>query len=567
MGSRRPPGAVQLSRLPSGIQRAAARRLEKMQEHGSAADLVFLKERALERARRREDMVKFLDEGTGPLGPRVQRLAEICRVSGRTVRRWLYRHRESPGVTTLVPDRRGPRLGLRRLSAAQENTITDVIEAWTRRQERLPIAWIVEECARRCKTAALPVPSRNTIAGRLRDRGISSLKDGKDITSSVSARPSPRPTKPLELVQIDHTLVDIMVVDEIERESMGRPWVTIAFDVATRVVLAFILSLNPPSAAAVGLALAMAGLPKDRWLKDRGLKVRWAPYGLPMTLHLDNGAEFHSVALKRGCERYGIRLDYRPPGRPHYGGHIERYLGTLMRRIHGLAGTTMSNPAQRGKYASEAKASMTMAELEKWMALEIAGRYHQQVHRGLHAIPAQVWDRTIKHRRRPVITNPARFVIDFLPAEVRRITKNGFQLGLIRYWDPLLNQMFPIGTRVLVRYDPRDLSKVYVPSTGVAEYLDVPYADLRRPPITRAELERARSILTEKGERHPTEDQIFAVTAAQRRIEDTSRQKTRRARRNTERRPPIANKVSKSAGSKSAVDYSRPVIPYKGEEW
>jgi len=238
-----------------------------------------------------------------------------------------------------------------------------------------------------------------------------------------------------------------------------------------------------------------------------------------------------------------------------------------MRRIHGLPGTTMSNPAQRGKYASEAKASMTMAELEKWMALEIAGRYHQQVHRGLHAIPAQVWDRIIKHKPRPVIANPTRFVIDFLPAEVRRITKNGFQLGLIRYWDPLLNQMFPIGTRVLVRYDPRDLSKVYVPSTGVAEYLDVPYADPRRPPITRAELERARSILTEKGERHPTEDQIFAVTAAQRRIEDTSRQKTRRARRNTERRPAAANKLSKRDGSKSAVDYSRPVIPYKGEEW
>jgi hypothetical protein len=90
MGRRRPPGAVQLSRLPSGIQRAASRRLEKMQERGSAADLMFLKERALDRARRREDMVKFLDEGTGPLGPRVQRLAEICRVTGRSVRRWLY---------------------------------------------------------------------------------------------------------------------------------------------------------------------------------------------------------------------------------------------------------------------------------------------------------------------------------------------------------------------------------------------------------------------------------------------------------------------------------------------
>jgi hypothetical protein len=46
---------------------------------------------------------------------------------------------------------------------------------------------------------------------------------------------------------MDHTLVDIMVVDEVHRQSMGRPWVTIAFDLATRVVLGFVLNLNPPS--------------------------------------------------------------------------------------------------------------------------------------------------------------------------------------------------------------------------------------------------------------------------------------------------------------------------------
>jgi putative transposase len=365
---------------------------------------------------------------------------------------------------------------------------------------------------------------------------------------------------------MDHTLVDIMVVDEVHRRSMGRPWVTIAFDVATRVVLGFVLSLHPPSAASVGLALAMAGLPKERWLKDKKLDVRWLPYGIPQVLHLDNGAEFHSLALRRGCERYGIRLEYRPPGRPHYGGHIERYLGTLMRRIHGLPGTTMSNPAQRGKYPSEAKASMTLAELERWMALEIAGRYHHQVHRGLHAIPAQVWDRAIQNRRRRTIDDPGRFIIDFLPAEMRRITKNGFQLGLIRYWDPLLTRLFPIGTEVLVRFDPRDLSAVFVPSPNAAEYLRVPYADLRRPPITLAELERARTILTEQGERRPTEEQIFATTTMQRRIEDESRRQSRTARRNAARRPKDS-KTSQPSPSKAPVDYSRPAIPYKGEEW
>jgi hypothetical protein len=36
------------------------------------------------------------------------------------------------------------------------------------------------------------------------------------------------------LVQIDHTLVDVIVVDEIERKPIGRPWLTLVVDVATR---------------------------------------------------------------------------------------------------------------------------------------------------------------------------------------------------------------------------------------------------------------------------------------------------------------------------------------------
>jgi hypothetical protein len=70
----------------------------------------------------------------------------------------------------------------------------------------------VEECARLCKAGALPVPGRNTIAARLRGRGISSLKNGEVITATVGARPSPRATKPLELVQMDHNPPSTTVV-------------------------------------------------------------------------------------------------------------------------------------------------------------------------------------------------------------------------------------------------------------------------------------------------------------------------------------------------------------------
>jgi transposase InsO family protein len=49
---------------------------------------------------------------------------------------------------------------------------------------------------------------------------------------------------PLERVQIDHTRIDVVVVNEGDRLPIGRPWLTLAIDVASRVVLGFSVSLE-----------------------------------------------------------------------------------------------------------------------------------------------------------------------------------------------------------------------------------------------------------------------------------------------------------------------------------
>jgi putative transposase len=64
---------------------------------------------------------------------------------------------------------------------------------------------------------------------------------------------------------------------------MGRPWITVVFDIATRVVLGFAPRLDPPSATSVGLALTMACLPKDEWLKERHIDIEW-PNGVKHSL-------------------------------------------------------------------------------------------------------------------------------------------------------------------------------------------------------------------------------------------------------------------------------------------
>jgi len=142
-----------------------------------------------------------------------------------------------------------------------------------------------------------------------------------------------------------------MIVNEIQRKPIGRPWLTLAIDVATRTIPGFFLSLKAPSSTSTAMALSRAVLPKDHFLAGLQLDAEWPTRGIPRRLHLDNAKEFHSRALVRGCEEYGIQLAYRPPCTPHFGGYIERLIGTLMGEVHLLPGATFSSVAKRGGYS------------------------------------------------------------------------------------------------------------------------------------------------------------------------------------------------------------------------
>ena len=138
----------------------------------------------------------------------------------------------------------------------------------------------------------------------------------------------------MELVQVEHTQADFFVVDEASRKAIGRPWISVAIDVASRAVVGLYVAMERPNAAAVALLLTRVAMPKTAWLASLGLaEVDWPMSGLPATLHLDNAAEFKSRALRVGCREYGIELTYRPVGRPQFGGHVERMNRTLMDRL------------------------------------------------------------------------------------------------------------------------------------------------------------------------------------------------------------------------------------------
>ena len=90
------------------------------------------------------------------------------------------------------------------------------------------------------------------------------------LCSSTTAVPGEyRASRPLEIMQIDHTKVDLIVVDEQTREPLGRPWITLAMDIFTRMVRGFYLTMDNPSRLSVSLCLLHAVFDKGAWLRER----------------------------------------------------------------------------------------------------------------------------------------------------------------------------------------------------------------------------------------------------------------------------------------------------------
>lgn len=365
-----------------------------------ASDIRIIAPAAWEAARRSEQVIRPLSILVRPPRLVMEEAAAILGVSRASIYRMVARYRADPRTSALVTDRGGRPVGLRLIPAAVEAVIDHCIETFYLTQQKPRPAALHRDIQTACHEKSLPTPSYNTVRSRVREidaRKALAKREGAKaahdkfglVTTSVLA------DGPNSLWQIDHTLVDLIVVDEHSREALGRPWVTFIIDVATRMVAGFYLTLDPPSTTSVALALTQAVLPKDEWLRQRGVEGDWPVCGLPQTLHMDNAKEFHAQDLTRGCEEYGIAPQYRPVRTPHFGGHIERLIGTMMGAVHLLPGTTHSNPQDRGEYRSAEHAALTVRELETYLAHEIVGKYHNTVHAALLLPPNKVWETAI----------------------------------------------------------------------------------------------------------------------------------------------------------------------------
>jgi putative transposase len=529
------------------------------------------------KARRRFEVISVLAKAPERTRSDAEAAAQALGCSATVIYRLLLRYLADPRVTSLLPRRRGRRHGQLLLAGEVDEVIQATIDEFYLSRQRPRVSDLVTEVQRRCRTLGLPKPSRKAINLRIGQRASVEVLAKRSGRKAARDRFGPATGSltapwPLALVQIDHTPVDVIAVDSITRQPIQRPWLTIAIDVHSRCVAGFHLALEPPSATSVALCIAHAVLPKAGWLMARGVAGDWPVQGLIERLHLDNAKEFHSEALKRGCEQYGIAVDYRPVRTPHYGGHIERLIGTMMGKVHLLPGTTFSDVRAKGDWKPEDTPALTLDEIERWLAHAIVGVYHHDVHRGIGTTPVAAWERGIlgdgqvSGRGMPTaIDDPRRFMIDFLPMERRLVRREGVFLHSIGYWADVLRTWIGEQERMIVRYDPRDLSRVHLLAPD-GRYYDLSYRDLRRPAISLWEHRLALKRLRDEGRAEINEDAIFTAIVAMRGIAERASADTKTTRRQRERRRCLDAVATERRPVASAAEPARTIGPLPADQ-
>jgi putative transposase len=376
----------------------------------------------------------FLEEGV-PL----TRAAVDAGIPLRTAQRWLARYRKSGLAGLGRPVRRDA--GGRRSPAE----LVALIEGMGLKRPRLSAAAIHRRISAVAEAQGWRVPSYGTVHAilsrldpamvTLAHEGAAAFRDRYELIHRHRA------AAPNATWQADHTLLDILILDECEKPV--RPWLTTVVDDHSRAVAGYMVFLGAPSALNTCLAL--------RYAIWRKADPAWPVCGIPDVLYVDHGSDFTSRHIDQVAAALRFRVVYSAIGRPQGRGKVERLFGTLNTELlpelpgHLIGGKPSTAPC------------LSLAELDRGIAAFITGTYHTRVHSETGETPLDAWRGQGFLPRLPDSLDDLDVLL-ILHAKPRVVQRDGIHFQGFRYNHPTLAAY--VREPVTVRYDPRDMSEI-----------------------------------------------------------------------------------------------------------
>jgi putative transposase len=175
--------------------------------------------------------------------------------------------------------------------------------------------------------------------------------------------------------------------------ELGRYWVCVAFDTASRSILGLKLSTKPNADDAKAV-LWMAMRDKTVLASQLGCETAWKQHGHIYHVAVDNGPAFVNAGFKAALSDLSIDYSVLPAGIPQLRGHVERiFLSIITLLMPYLTGRTFSNPQERGDYPSQKYAVHTAESIVELLVRFTVDVYHNREHKSLeYSTPNLTWD-------------------------------------------------------------------------------------------------------------------------------------------------------------------------------
>ena len=189
----------------------------------------------------------------------IEDIAENSGVAPRTIFRWIERYKKW-GFRGLITSEAFGGKGQVRTDGLAESVLNHLVDSDY--QDPLPSN---AEFYRRYRTecwntgvkAHLSYKTVSRRLGKVKQRLAVETRSGKNSrpTGFTSRRTFADKEYPLQTIQIDHSKLDIILLDEWTGREIGRPWLTIGIDVYSRCIWGYYLGLQHPNADTVGLTM------------------------------------------------------------------------------------------------------------------------------------------------------------------------------------------------------------------------------------------------------------------------------------------------------------------------
>lgn len=450
-------------------------------------------EKHVEEARQRLDAIQPLVSCVGRTRAMVKARSEECGASVASLYRWLDMYEASNhDLRSLVADyeqtgnggeARVDPLVVKIMDAVIDELYmvkegSDASDVWYEVTLR-----VAEENRVRHEGEKLVAPSLSTVRRHIDRRDIREryeVRKGKQAAQRKFNQYGQleRPNNLGVRAVIDHTLMDLVVVDDEDGLPLGRMTFTYVMDDAAAYPLGYYAGFEPPSFYAVMECLYHGFRPKGDVQTTYGTQHDWLLYGVPEGLVVDNGREFVGRDLKDAGDSLGFGIVPCAVKKPWQKGTEERFFRTMNTGLlHGLPGTTFSSFGERGDYQSEEQACIGLKQIDALIHVFLLDFYAERYHRGLKGVPARRLESLMDmgySPRLPQSEEDLRILLG--KTEMRTVQHYGVEFECLRYNCPELSEVraYLKGEQTKIKVHPSDLSHINVFDPFGGKYIRVP---------------------------------------------------------------------------------------------